>query len=139
MKIFMKIHNRAKFHFHSICGSQVINLQSFSYQQKGGFWPAFGLFFMDYNPKSSRICTKLSPVMQCKASYHVCYRFWFIIENSGKWTEKTYFGGFFKRFLGHAQPCPKGKTQIFFQMKGFKKTHNRATFDLNTICGCQVI
>ena len=63
----------------------------------------------------------------------------FVIENKEKWTEKFYFGGFFRRFLSHAQPRPKGKAQIFCQMKGFMKIHKRANFDLNTICGCQVI
>ena len=42
MKDLMTIHNRVKFHFHSICGSQVINFQKFSWQwsshELGHFW-----------------------------------------------------------------------------------------------------
>ena len=98
MKVFIEIHNRAKFRLHRICGCQVIHLQSFSYQQKGAFWAAFGWFFMHYNPKSIPICTKLSQVMQCKVKYHICYRFWFIIENSSNWTKKPYFWCFFRGF-----------------------------------------
>ena len=138
MKGLMKIHNRAKFHLHSSGGSQVINLQSFWYQQKVGFWAAFGCFFMDYNPKSSRICAKLSPVMQYKASYHICYGIWFIIENSKNWTQKTHFLGFFQRFSGHAPWPPLWYAQIFCQIKGLLKIHNRTKFQLDSICGSQV-
>ena len=45
MKGLIKIYNRGKFHLYSICGSQVINVQIFSWQWNihemahfGGFW-----------------------------------------------------------------------------------------------------
>ena len=41
MKGLMEIHNPAEFHLHIVCGSQVINFQRFSYQEKGGFWVVF--------------------------------------------------------------------------------------------------
>ena len=63
MKGLMEIHNPGKFHQYCICGWQVKYFQSLSYQQKVGFRVAFGSFFMDYNAKSSPICTKISPVM----------------------------------------------------------------------------
>ena len=73
MKGLMEIHNPGKFHWYSVCSCQVIYFQviyisyiSSSYQQKVGFLAAFGWFFVDYNPKSKPICTKISPVMQCK-------------------------------------------------------------------------
>ena len=75
MELLMEIHNPGKFHWYSICGCQVIYFQSFSYQQKVGFLAAFGWFFVDYNPKSRPICTKISPVMQCKVRHHICYGF----------------------------------------------------------------
>ena len=73
MKGLMEIHNPGKFHRYSICGFKVIYLQSFSNQQEAGFLAAFGWFLVDYNPKSSPICTKLSPVMQCKTKYHILH------------------------------------------------------------------
>ena len=139
MKHLMEIHIHGKFHIHSICGSQVIYCQSFLYQEKGGFLAAFGWFSVDYNPKSSPICTKLSPMMQCNAKYHICYGFWYSPENTQKWGQKTYLFGFFQRFFGHTLPLPKGDAQIFCKMKGLMKIHNRATFHLHSICGSQVI
>ena len=139
MKGPMDIHNCARFHLHSICGSQVIYSQSFWYQKKGGFMAAFGWFLVYYNPKSSPICRKFSPAMQCMAKYHICYGFWYISKNTKKWSQKTYFLGFFQRFFGHTLPRPKSDTQIFCQMKGLMKIHNRAKFHLRSICGSQVI
>ena len=75
MKGLMEIHNPGKVHGYSICGCQVIHFQSFSYQQNVGFLVAFGWFFVDYNPKSSLICTKFSPAIQCKVTYHILYGF----------------------------------------------------------------
>ena len=127
MKGLMKIHNRAKFHCHSICGSQVICSQSFSYQKKVGFMAAFGWFFVYYNPKSSLICTKFSPVMHCIAKYHICYGFLYIPKNTRKWSPKPYFLGFFQRFSGHTQLRPKSDAQFF--------CHNRTKCHLHSICG----
>ena len=79
MKGLMEIHNPGKFHQYCICGCQVKYFQSLSYQQKVGFRVAFGSFFMDYNAKSSPICTKISPVMQCKVRHQICYGFFYVI------------------------------------------------------------
>ena len=43
---------------------------------------AFGWFLVNYDPKSSLICTKLSPVMQYKAIYDISDGFSFTNENS---------------------------------------------------------
>ena len=94
----MEIHNRAKFHLLHICGCQVIYFQSLSYQQKGAFWAAFGWFLVDYKPKSSRICTKFSPVMQYKVKYHICHGFLFSFENWKNGAKKPIFWHFFKGF-----------------------------------------
>ena len=75
MKGVMEIHNHGKFTGYTICGYQVIYLQSFSYQQNVGFSASFGWFLVDYNPKSSPICTKFSPVMECIAKHHIFYSF----------------------------------------------------------------
>ena len=71
MKGIMELHNSGKFHRYSICGCQVIYFLSFLQQQKVGFLAAFGWFFIDYNPKSSLICTKFLPVMQCNVMHDI--------------------------------------------------------------------
>ena len=134
----METHNPGKFHFHGIYGCQVIYFQSFSYQGKRGFFAAFGLFLVDYNRKSSPTCTKLSPVMQCKAKYYIWYGFWYVVENSKKWSQRTNFLGFFQKFFSLALRRPMGDAQIFCQMKGIMKIHNRAKFHLYTSCDSQV-
>ena len=98
MKGLMKIHNRAKFHCHSICGSQVICSQSFSYQKKGGFMAAFGWFLVYYNPKSSLICTKFSPVMHCIASITYVTVFDIFLKISGNGAKNPIFWAFFRDF-----------------------------------------
>ena len=90
----MEIHNRAKFHLHSICGCQVICLQSFSYQQSGAFWAAFGWFFMYYDPKSSPICTKFWPEMQCRENITYVTGFAILFKILWNWRKKPYFLGF---------------------------------------------
>ena len=42
---------------------------------------AFGWFLVPYDPKSGPICTKLSPVMQDNAKYHISYGFSFTNQN----------------------------------------------------------
>ena len=66
MKGLMDIHNPSNFHGYSTCGYQVVYLQSFLYQQKVAFWAAFGWFFVDYNPKSSQICTRGFSATPCE-------------------------------------------------------------------------
>ena len=135
----MEIHNPGKFHRYSICACRVMHFQSCLYQQKAGCLAAFGWFFVDYNPKSTAICTKFSPVMQSNSKYGICYGFCYSAENSKKWSQKTNFGPFFQWFFGHALPRPMGNAKIFFQMKGLMMIHDRGKFDLHSICGSQVI
>ena len=120
----------------------ITNFQRFLYHQRVGFLAAFGWFFIDYNPKSSQICTKFSPVMQCKAKYDICYGFWYSPKNSKKWSQKNFFFFvffFFQSSFGYTLPCPIGKGQIFCQMEGLMKIHNCGKFHLHSICGSQVI
>ena len=77
--------------------------------------------------------------MQGKAKYHICYGFWYIIENSKKWTQETDFLGFFQRFFGHALPLHMGDAQIVCQIKVLMKIHNRVKFHLHSIYSSQVI
>ena len=66
MKGLMKIHNRAKFHLDSICGSQVINFQMFfgpwSSHELGHFGGIFGPSW----PKIAPILLKLAPEVDLK-------------------------------------------------------------------------
>ena len=93
---------------------------------------------MDYNPKSSPICTKLSPAMQCMAKYHICYGFWYSFGNSKNGAKKNHFLAFFHRFSGHAPWTPLCHAQIFCQMKVLLVINNRGKFHRYSICGCQV-
>ena len=77
--------------------------------------------------------------MQCMTKYHICYGFWYILENSRKWAQKSYFWGFFQRFLGHTLPPPLCHSQIICQMEGLMKIHNPSKFHLDSIFGSQVI
>ena len=108
-------------------------------EQKVGFLAAFGWFLVDYKPKSSSICTKLSMVMECKAKYDTCYSFWYSAENSRKRNQKSDFWTFFGRFFDHTLPNLMGHAQIFRQMKIRMMIHNRGKFHLCSISGCQVI
>ena len=108
MKGLLEIHNRGKFHWYSICGCQVIYLQIFSYHQKAAFLAVFGWFLVDYRTKSSLIYTKLSPVMQCKAKYNICYSFWYSPENTKKWSQKSDFLAFFSEVFWPRPPTPYG-------------------------------
>ena len=71
MKGVMKIHNPGKFHIHGICGCQLIYLQSFSYQQKGGFLVCFWVLFGTLWPqiKSDLHKTFTSGAVQRKVSH----------------------------------------------------------------------
>ena len=62
-----------------------------------------------------------------------------IIENSKKWTQKKHFLGFLERFSVHALWPPLWYAQIFCQMKGLMKIHNRVKFHLDGIYGFHVI
>ena len=53
--------------------------------------------------------------------------------------KKPIFGVFLRRFYGHALRPPQCHVYIFCQMKGLMKIHNRAKFQLRSICGSQVI
>ena len=56
-----------------------------------------------------------------------------------KWSQKTYFLAFFRKFFGHALSQPISHAQIFCQIKGLIKIHSRVKFHLHSICGSQVI
>ena len=62
MKGLTKIHNRAKFHLHSFCGSQVINFEKVSWQwsihELGHFWG----FLSPNSPKYAPILLKLASI-----------------------------------------------------------------------------
>ena len=53
--------------------------------------------------------------------------------------KKPIFGVFLRKFYGHALRPPQCHAYIFCQMKGLMKIHNRAKFQLRSICGSQVI
>ena len=61
MKGLMKIHNRAKFHLRSICGSQVINFQKFSWQWSSHELGHFGGILGPNLPKNASILIKFAP------------------------------------------------------------------------------
>ena len=73
MKDLMKIHNRGKFHQHSICGCQVSNFQMFSQKQKVEFQTSSRWLFDHNSPKCCQIQLKFGPVMHCKVIYHLSY------------------------------------------------------------------
>ena len=62
----MNIHNHAKFHCHSICDSQVINFQKFSWQWGSHELGHFGGFWGPNSPKNSSILMKLAPEVDLK-------------------------------------------------------------------------
>ena len=66
MKGLMKIHNRAKFHFHSICGSQVKNFQKFLWQWSSHEFGHFGGILGSNLPKNAPILVKLAPEVDLK-------------------------------------------------------------------------
>ena len=136
---FRSFWNPGKFHQYSICGCQVIYVQSFSNKENAGFLAAFEWFLIDYKPKSNLICTKLSSVMQSRAMCYICYRFWCIIKNLKKWTQKNNIWGFFQSFFGHPLSIPMCNTQIFCKIKVIMKICNRGMFHVHSICGSQVI
>ena len=47
--------------------------------------------------------------------------------------------GLFSAVFRHALPLSKDEAQIFCQIKGLMKIHNRAKFHLDSVCGSQVI
>ena len=53
--------------------------------------------------------------------------------------QKNNFWGFFQRFFGQALPLPIVDVQMFCQMEGLMKIHNRGKFHLHSICSSQVI
>ena len=76
MKDLMKIHNRVKFHFHTICGLKVINFQMFSWwcssHEMSPFWVFLGPFSSKYGPK----LLKFEPEIvhyQTKTVYQQCF------------------------------------------------------------------
>ena len=57
----MEIHNRAKFHLHSICGSQVKNFKKVSWRWSIHELGHFGGFLGPNSPKYGPIMLKLAP------------------------------------------------------------------------------
>ena len=84
---------------------------------KSSMLAAFGWFFLDYNPESSPICTKFSPVMQWKLMYRIPYGFWYSAEKSKKLCQKTEFLAFFQRFFDHVFLRPMDHAQFFAKEK----------------------
>ena len=62
----MKIHNRAKFYLDSICGSQVINFQKFSWRWSIHELSHFRGFLGPNLPKIASILVKLAPEVALK-------------------------------------------------------------------------
>ena len=91
VKSLMESHNRGKFHEYTICGSQVINVQMFSDQQKIPFLGPFWWFFSHNFPKYCQILLKFGTVMQIKILHHIYYGFWDSPENSKKLAQKPHF------------------------------------------------
>ena len=67
-KGIIDIHNRAKFHFHSVCGSQVKNFQNVSWRWTIHELVHFGVFFDPNSPKYDPTLLKLSPEVVPKES-----------------------------------------------------------------------
>ena len=112
IKGLIDIHTRGKFHKYSICGCQVIYLQRYSEQQKVGFLAAFGWFFKDYSPKWGWICTKLSPVMQCKVTHHLYYGFSQNVKNSENLAQNLNFWLIFGSFSVTPSYTLSGRSQF---------------------------
>ena len=72
----MKIHNRAKFHFHSICGSQVINFQKVLWRWSSHELGHFGFFLGPNSPKNGQILAKLAPEVVLKERNTVLKFLW---------------------------------------------------------------
>ena len=66
MKDLTEIHNRAKFHCHSICDCQVINFQMFSWRWSSHELGHFGGFWGPNWPKNDSILLKLAPEVDLK-------------------------------------------------------------------------
>ena len=64
MKDLMKIHNRAKFHLYSICGSQVIKFQIVSWRCSIHEMAHFGGFLSPFSPKWSSNLLKFGPEVE---------------------------------------------------------------------------
>ena len=75
MKGLMEIHNRGKFRAYTMCGSQVINVQMFSDQQKVPFWGGFGWFIGLNTPKWSQIFMKFATAMEGHILHDIYYGF----------------------------------------------------------------
>ena len=62
----MEIHNRAKFHLHSICGCHVINFQMFLWQWSSHELGHFGGNLGRNSLKNASILLKLAPEVDLK-------------------------------------------------------------------------
>ena len=76
MKGLVKIHNRTKFHFHSICDSQVINFQKFSWRWSSHELGHFGGVLGPTSPKNAPILIKFAPEVDLKERNTVLKVFW---------------------------------------------------------------
>ena len=72
----MTIHNRAKFYPYSICGSQVISSQKFSWQWSIHELGHFGGFWDPNSSKNSSVLVKLAPEIVFKKRNRVLNYFW---------------------------------------------------------------
>ena len=139
IKGLMEIHNRGKFHEYTFYGSQVMNVQMFSEQQKVPFLGSFGWFLGHNSRKSDQILSKFRTVIQFIILHHNNYGFWNSIINSKKISSKTTFSGLFRRYLGYTLPRSKADPKLFCQTKDLMKIHNSSKFHLHRICVSQVI
>ena len=80
------IHNHGKFHQCSICGSQVINFQMFSWQCSTHEMASFGGFLSPFSPKYGSILLKLCLEVVYHKKKAVCKQCFKIMCLSTNWT-----------------------------------------------------
>ena len=113
MKGLMKIHNRGKFHLHSICGSQVTNIQKFSW-----WWGIYELGYFGRgvlgpnSPKNGSILVIFAPEVVFKERNRVLKFFWRIpiFTESTRYQSFFFFFSVFVQLWGPFTPWRKPKS-----------------------------
>ena len=113
IKGHMVIHNRGKFHQHSICGSQVINFQMFSWQcsihEMAPFWGFLGPFSPKYG--SNQLKFEVEVVYhKTKTVYEQCFKIKCLSTTNGMYPKFTVLVHFWAQFTpGKQKILPKNK------------------------------